>query len=324
MTPKSFPLIAALAMFGGWSAGAAADSPSVVASIGPVHSLVAGVMEGVGTPDLIIAGGASPHVYALRPSEARALNSADVVFWIGPTLESALRRPIGALGDDATVVELMALDGLTLLDLRSHDHDHDHDHDHGHDHDDHHVADHGEIHDHGEGGIDPHIWLDPANAVVMVEAIAETLVSEDPDHGPVYRANADRMRRQLTALTDEVAAIVATVEDRPYIVFHDAYHYFENRFGTAFAGAVTLSPDIPAGAARLRDIRAMMDASGVVCVFREPQFEPRVIDAVIEGTGVAVGVLDPLGADLEPGPGLYPTLVRNLVDNLSDCLRPES
>lgn len=340
--------VALLIGTGSW----AGEAPKVVTSIAPVHSLVAGVMEGVGEPDLLVRGGGSPHSYSLRPSEAQALQQADLVFWIGDDMEVFLRKPLEALAGDAEVVELANAPGIRLLDNREggawegHDHhgeghdDHDHgehaeakhghdDHDHGehahdkHGHDDHDHAEHAhDDHAHGEKNL--HIWLDPHNAKRIVEAAVAELSKQDPAHAARYRSNGEAVLARLDALDEELASTLKSIRELPFIVFHDAYHYFEDRYGLNAAGSITVSPDRAPGAKRLSEIREKVADAGAVCVFSEPQFEPALVDTVVEGTPARTGVLDPLGAEIEPGPDAYETLLRNLANDLRTCLRPSS
>lgn len=290
------------------------------ASIKPVHSLVASVMAGVGTPFLIVQGGGSPHTYSLKPSDAAALKQARVVFWVGETLEVFLAGALETIAENAVVVELSEADGLAPLPLReggvweSHD-DHDDGHERAHD------AGHG---DHAETdahhGFDPHIWLDPQNAQAMVAAITAALSSADPEHADAYAANGAATTARLDALTAEIATILDPVRDRPFIVFHDGYHYFEDRFGLNAAGSITVSPDVQPGAARLMEVRDKVAALGAVCVLTEPQFEPRLVQTVIEGTTARTAMLDPLGADLADGPDLYFDMMLGNARALRDCL----
>lgn len=307
----------------------------VVASIKPVHSLVAAVMEGVGEPELLVKGAASPHAYALRPSEARALEQAKVVFWVGEGMETFLAGPLETLGGNARVVELVKAHDLVELDFReggpfeAHDHGDHEGHDHAHDDDDD-EADHdggdnhaheGHGHEgHDHGAIDMHLWLDPSNAKAFVHEIEEALSAADPDNAATYKTNADALNEKLDALIAETDAALAPVRGRGFVVFHDAYQYFENRFDIQAAGSITVSPEAIPGAQRLTDIRAKVAELGATCIFTEPQFEPRLISVVAEGTQARTGVLDPLGADLEDGPELYFELIRNLTTSLTTCL----
>jgi len=318
-----------------------AEAPRVVASILPVHSLVAGVMDGVGTPNLLVRGGGSPHTYTLRPSEAKALQDAEVVFWIGAEIETFLEKPLEALPRNARIVALHDVRGITLLptreggawdahddghdehhadDRHGRDDDHDEEH-HGRD-DDHHGHEDAGEDDHGHGAHNMHVWLDPANARAMVGAIVATLVDVDPANAEQYRANGLALEDRLTDLDAALARELAPVKGRPYVVFHDAYPYFEKRYGLSPAGSITVDPDRKPSAARLAEIREKIADTGAACVFAEPQFEPAVIATVIEGTNARTGVLDPLGADLAPGPDAYAILMRALAASLKACLAP--
>ncbi|ODS57130.1 MAG: zinc ABC transporter substrate-binding protein [Agrobacterium sp. SCN 61-19] len=333
----------------------ASAAPDVVVSIKPVHSLVASIMKGVGEPSLIVEGAASPHTYSLKPSNARALENADLVFWVGPGLEAFLEKPLEALPKNAKVVELEDAPGLTKLPFReggafeAHDHDEDgeeaHDHGHddhrhgetaeaGHDHDHGHGHDHGHAHeekaaeaghehdhdDHAHGGTDMHLWLDPANAKAMAAEIAKSLVEVDPSNTSTYEANLTAVNAEIDALDTEIAAQLKPVLDKPFIVFHDAYQYFENHYGVRVAGSVTVSPETMPGAERLSTIQAKIKELGAACVFAEPQFEPKLIGVVTEGTQAKSGVLDPEGGALDAGPALYGQLMRNLATSMSTCL----
>jgi zinc transport system substrate-binding protein len=290
----------------------AAPPPDVVVSVKPLHALVAGVMEGVGTPYLLVRGAASPHDFTLRPSDAKALNGAELMVWVGPSLETFLEKPLTALGNGAVKLSLATADGVRVLPSRAggvwEDHDHSHAHDHGHD------------HDHGDTGTDGHIWLDPRNAVAITQAVADNLAKLDPERAATYRANAQKQVAAITALDDELAAQLAPVKDRPFIVFHDAYHYLEDRYALAAAGAITVTPDQRPGAARLSQLRHAIGDAKAVCVFAEPQFEPALVKVLVEGTGVRTGTLDPEGANIPEGPALYPALMRFNAKALVDCL----
>lgn len=302
----AWAVLAAAVWLAGLGATGAAAQPRVVVSIKPLHSLAAAVMEGVGQPTLLIEGAASPHAYALRPSDARALQAAEVVFWAGPSLETFLPRALGSLARKASVVTLLDTPGLRLLPARRGGAWKAEADAHG--------------HGHAEAAYNPHVWLDPRNAVVLARAMAGALGAADPAHAAAYTANAGRLARRLEALDAELAAKLAPYRERPFLVFHDAYAYLEARYGLRAAGALTVNPEQAPGARRVRELRATVRRSGAVCVFTEPQFEPRVIDTLVEGTAARVGVLDPLGAALPAGPGLYESLMRALAANVAACL----
>ena len=308
--------------------GTTLAAPAVVASTKPIHSLVAAVMGDAGTPELIVKGAASPHTYSLRPSDAGALERADIVFWTGHGMELFLADALETLSTNARVVELAEAPGIELLPVReggafeahAHDHEgHDHDHDHD-DHDDHDDHEGHEDHDHAHDEGDMHFWLDPENAKLMVAEIAKVLSETDPDNAAAYAANAEAEQARLDQVQAEIAATLAPVAEKPFIVFHDAYQYFEARFGLEVAGAVTLSPEAMPGAARIDELRARVAELGATCVFAEPNFEPAIVRTIVEGTEAKAGTLDPEGASLTEGPDLYPELLRGLANGLVECL----
>ncbi len=337
---RRLPLtLAAVALLGWGAAGPATadDELRVVASIKPVHSLVSAVMAGVGEPHLIIRGHSSPHTFTMRPSDAAALEEAHIVFMIGDTMETALVEPVNALADNAHVVKLIDAAGLVRRPMREggafEDHDHsshghggmdddaghdDHGHGHGHDdHDDH--AD--DMDDHG--AFDLHVWLDPINGWTLARAIGGALAGVDPANAATYEANVDALLHRLDHLTGEIAQEVAPARGVPFIVFHDGYRYFEDRFGLTAAGSVVVSPERAPGARRIAELQDKLHSLGVVCVFDEPQFDQRIVRTVIEGSDVKTGTVDPIGATIEDGPELYFTLLRNMAASFSNCLSPE-
>ena len=267
----------------------AAAAPNIVVSIKPIHALVAALSDGVTTPTLLMRGAASPHDFALRPSDARRLSQADIVIWVGENLESPLAKSTASIASDATVVTLIDRPEMALLARR-------------------------------RGGADPHLWLDPDNAAAIVTVVEAVLAKIDPGNAATYAANAARLRDDIAALDAELAASLAPVKQTPFAVFHDAYQYFERHFGLNAVGAVTLDPDRPPGARRLAEIRATIGETGARCVFAEPQFRPDLLSIVIEGTDARVAVLDPLGAGLPAGAAAYFALMRGLAASLVECL----
>lgn len=353
----------------GMGAGAAvADVPRVAVDIAPVHSIVAAVMGDLGQPDLIVPPGASPHGYSLRPSEARALDQADLVVWVGHGLTPWLEGPVDALGAGADKIELMELEVTRLLDIRegvafaAHDHDHgdgheaheakadaghdDHGHDdhghgeeakakdehghddHGHDdhghedhaeeagHDDHGHEDHVGHDDHAHGSVDPHVWLDPANAAAWATAIAAKLSEKDPENASTYFTNATAFASDMSALEGDIEAIIAPVRGQSFVVFHDAYHYFEHRFDIEAAGSVSAGDAVAPSAGRMSALQETIEARGATCALTEPQFNPDIINALGD---ITLAEIDPLGAKLTPGPELYGDLMRNLATGLASC-----
>ena len=289
-------------------APAAHAAPQVVASIYPVHSLVSGVMEGVGEPLLLVRGAASPHDYALKPSDAKALANADALFWIGPQLETFLIRPLATVKKGAAVVALAKAPGIALKENREGGAWETDDHSHG------------KEAKHDEDETDMHVWLDPVNAQAMVAAIAETLAAKDPPNAAIYRANGAKVTARLASLNTALAAKLKPVAGVPYVVFHDAYQYFDTRYGLNAIGSVTVSPERQPSAARLRAIRAKIVSLKVRCVFGEPQIKPAILASVMEGLDVNTAVLDPLEQGPNPGPDAYFTGMERLADAHLACL----
>jgi len=314
---------------------AVAEVPSVAVDIPPVHSLVSRVMGELGSPDLVIQPGASPHGYSMRTSEARSLADADIVFFVSDDLTPWLAKARTSLAADADAVELMEVPRTLHLNYRegatfeAHHHDDEaspeHDDAHG-DHDEHHGGDHDEHgghdehHEYAHDGMNPHGWLDPMNAHLWLAAIAESLAAQDPEHAATYRSNAQAGQQELEAMTDALSARLAQVQGTRYIVFHDAYQYFEHRFDAPASGAISLGDASTPSPARIKEIQARVARDNIQCVFREPQYNPALIESVFEGTGVKTSIVfEPLGVGLELGETLYPQLIERLGQGILQC-----
>jgi len=291
----------------------AASDLKVLVSIKPFHSLVSGIMEGVSEPLLLINGNNSPHSYALRPSSAENLQQADLVFWGGDILEGFLTKPIQSLSSRAKLVSLQETAGLRLLPLRSglgwQKHETDSTNDHS-----------AEDETTSTSGTDPHIWLDPYNAKIISAKIVEILTAMDPQNAQSYRINGEKYGLRLELLDRKLKAEMTKVAETPYMVFHDAYQYFEKRYQLNVIGAVTLHLGYGSSVRRLKTVRKTIKKEKIRCIFSEPQFSPKLLQTVTAGTNVKQGTLDPLGAGLESGPELYFTLLNNLSHNISSCL----
>lgn len=300
---------------------AGAEPPRVATDVAPVHAIVAAVMAGIGAPHLLVPPGASEHSYALRPSDAAALDAADLVVWVGPELTPWLAAPLATLAGDASLLTLTKAPGLRLAPARAggafeaHAHG-GRDEDAGHDDE----PDGDGRAEAGHGAVDPHVWLDPDNAAAIAAAAAEALAAADPAHAETYRANAAAFAAETAALSAEVEARVAPLRGRPYVVFHDAYRYFEDRFGLPATGAIAATDAEAPSPARLAEIRALVEGAGAACVFAEPQFDPKLVATIVEGTKARPGTLDAVGFGLEPGPGLYPALIARMAEGLAACL----
>jgi zinc transport system substrate-binding protein len=307
---------------------AAANPPKVVVDIAPIHSLVAQVMDGVASPVLLIQPEASPHSYSLRPSEAKALSEARVVFWMSEGLTPWLKNSLANLASSATKVEMLEIEGTTLHDYRegatfeAHDHHDDHNNEaqvsEDHHDEDHHDKDHTSGHHHD--GDDPHAWLDPVNAKVWVKAIARVLSEQDAVNAKTYQQNAEKTVAKLDELITSIHQQTQSLKGIKFIVFHDAYQYFEQRFGVTASGAISLGDASDPSPARIAEIRDTVQRLGVTCVFTEPQFNPNMVKTVFEGTSVnTIGVMDPLGASIEVGKSHYPMLLNTMITSLSQC-----
>ena len=316
----------------------------VVTTIKPVHSLVSGVMDGVSNPTLIIEGSNSPHNFSLKPSHAKMLEEADIVFWIGEDLESFMEKPLNSLAKNAVQISFMDLKSIKKLKFREmNDHD-DHDDHHGHedeheghddhdndghkddDHDDHGHDDHhgheseddDSSHDgHNHGEFDAHIWLDPVNAKVMISEIAHELSELDPSNKSNYEKNAEKMISSMDDLINRVSTIVP--KNPSFIVFHDAYQYFENRFNIKFAGALTLNPEVLPGAKQIAEIQELIEHDSVKCIFSELQYNPKIIEMLSADMKISTSILDPLGAEIDKGPKMYNNLILQIANSLKDC-----
>ena len=281
---------------------------SIVASIKPVHALVAGVMGDLGTPHLLLAAPTSAHHFTLKPSQARALQNADIVFWIGPGMEQPLTKALATLAADAQSVALDDSAGLVLFDFDDDGHD-----------------DHGtkDKHDgHGGHGINPHIWLDPFNAQVMLGLIADHLGKADPVNARAYQANADAMRQTFAQLQIDIARQLAPFAESEFLVLHDAHIYFERRFGMRAHAAITTEPDVMPTAAKIKKLRHDLESHPMDCIFGEPFLGQKAVRLTAEGSDIRIGQLDPLGSQLPAGASLYADLLKSYAAAFKACLAP--
>jgi len=309
MAGIAFPVVCAA------TAAAQNADVKIVVTIKPIHSLVAQLTDGVAEPVLLVDGAASAHSFALRPSQVRAVSTADLFIRVSERLEPFTGRLIRSLPTSVSTVTLVDAPGVKLLEQRAHlDFEaHDHVHDHRHDHAAPHAAD-----------ADSHIWLDPDNAKAIGAYLRDVLAQKYPQHAERFASNYARLAAGVDQLTHELAAATASLKRRPFVVFHDAYQYFDHRFGLNAVGSITVSPEVKPSAKRLNELRSKIRALGAACVFAEPQFQPGLVAAVIEGTNARSGTLDPEGRMLEAGPDLYATLMRDLASGLKGCLQPRA
>ena len=289
-TMKKIHLISTLIGLLAFSTLAKADL-KVVTSIKPIHSLAGYIMDGVGSPGLIVDGYNSPHSFQLKPSHAKMLEQADIIFWIGEDLENFLEKPLATIAKKAEKIELLEINDIKKLKFRERNIFEEHD-------------------DHGHGEYDPHIWLDPINAKVILSEITKHLIENDSKNAPTYKSNLAKALAKIDKLIIDV--ITETNTELSYVVFHDAYQYYENRFNVNILGAMTINPDVMPGAEQIHEIHEVIEHDNVSCILSEPQFNPDIIKSIAKDTNVKTGVLDPLGANLKPGKDLYFDLIRNM------------
>ncbi|MEW8156910.1 MAG: zinc ABC transporter substrate-binding protein [Candidatus Thiodiazotropha endolucinida] len=297
-------------------AGNANGALNVVVSLKPVHSLLASLMQDVAEPRLLLDDNQSPHGMSLKPSQIRMLNEADLIVWVGASLESALSHLLQRQSFEATIFSLLETPDLRLLPIRNRREWHSHGH----------PDDHKESHPDQAMNptmLDNHIWLSPDNAAAMVRHLTQKLIELDNDHSAVYRKNSRDLLNRLNTFDNVIRTKLKPVANTPYIVFHDAYQYFETHYGMHTVGTVNITPDQLSGARHIHRLRQTIEQRGARCLFTEPQFEPRLAHTLVEGLGVKIGELDPLGEQLPPGPDCYFLLMRGLTDNLLNCLSGE-
>ncbi|MGE3320109.1 MAG: zinc ABC transporter substrate-binding protein [Candidatus Berkiella sp.] len=286
-------------------------APSVAVTLKPVHSLVASVMAGVAEPALLLPDGASPHTFSLKPSTLKTLKEADLIVWVGPSLETFMVKPLSSLNPAYGVIEIQSLQDLLKLPLRegrewqhsdpedSHEHEHDHSHD----------------------GFDPHVWLSNANAQAIVKATEQRLSKHDPEHAKQYQSNAQKTLKQLQALKKTLQAELAPVQSEPFLVYHDGYQYFENDYDLKAVGTMVLNPHIPLSAHGLAQIKELINTHGIKCVFKETEFNEHVIQKSLGDLPIRIQELDPLGVHIQQGPQHYEKTLLQLGKTLQECLQ---
>jgi zinc transport system substrate-binding protein len=321
--------------------------PVIVTSIKPVSMVVAAIAGDKAEIQQIVSSTASPHDFAMRPSDLKKIINADTVVWVGESLERFLEKPLENAGKEDSSIEWLALDGMALHNFaKEHhhedeseeahdDHDHeahdDHDHeehgDHDHEaHDDHDHEAHGD-HDEHEGheghhhdGVDPHVWLSPDNARILAKAVTTRLVSLDSANAKYYKDNLASFEKGLSAKDAEIRSALNKVNKVPYIVFHDGYSYFEQHYGLSHAGEITVSPERKPGAKKVAEIRHEIQENKVQCVFSEPQFSPAIVKTLLEGSDVKTAPLDPLGSKVKMGTNAYFSFLDSLSGQFLSCL----
>ncbi len=281
------------------------DIRQVVATIAPIHSLVQMVLGETTDADLLVSNGASVHDFHLKPSQRKLILKADLVFMIDPHFETFLQKQTGING----FVSLSKSADIDLLEKRKNEHWGEHHHSHG-------------LDVHTAHPVDYHVWLNPLNALKMVESIKLSLISAYPEDAEVFEKNALDAKDSLTSLDRNLQVLLEPIKEQPYIVFHDAYGYFESRYGLNGVGSILLNPEVPPSAKQITYIRQKIRDSNAVCVFSEKQFSDKLVDTVTEGIEINRAVLDPLGAaqNTVGNTYAYAETVQTLASTIADCL----
>lgn len=308
-----------------------AKSPKVVASIGPIHSIASAIMNGVGEPHLIIRPGDSAHHFHLRPSDVRALSEADHIFWIGPELEVFLTKPISALSNNHASRPLDDLHGLKKLKPRqlkewkieeyheeeNSEHSKKHS-DHSEKHEDH-SEKHSEHSEHSEH-VDMHLWMDPDNALIMAEFIATTLINSDKDNQEIYRNNLGIFTNEINSISDNINKSLKEKSSQEFLLNHDAFQYFEARYGLKSIGSVTLYHDQKPGAAHIRDLKTRIDEQDVSCFLSTAKASDALLETLFDTKPIKSVASDPLGGQFPAGRDQYLQMIRSTAEQLADCL----
>jgi len=305
----------ALCLVGLCSSTAECKTPQVAVTLKPIHSLVASVMDGVAEPTLLLPDGASPHTFSLKPSTLKTLKEASLIVWVGPSLETFMVKPLSSLTPSFGVIEIQSLPDLVKLPLRegrewqhndpedSHQHEHEHQHQHSH------------------GDFDPHVWLSNANAQAIVKATAKRLAEKDPEHANIYAANAQKTLKQLRELKTHLQAQLAPLQSEPFLVYHDGYQYFEKDYDLKAVGTMVVNPHVPLSAHGLAEVKELIQKRGVKCIFKETEFNERVIEKSLGNLPIQIKELDPLGVQIAKGPKHYEQTLLQLGNTLQECLQ---
>lgn len=307
---RLFPALALLLITFPLSLAAQADV-RVLTSIKPLQLIAAAVQDGVGQPDVLLPPGASPHHYALRPSDVRRVREAELLYWIGPDLESFLPRVLA--GRDKPSVAVQDVPGMSLRHFGDSHAEHA-------EHDDHAPAADQHDHAHRPGSLDAHLWLQPANARVIASKIAADLAQADPANAARYQANAEAFGERLDALDQRLKARLNGLAGKPYFVFHEAYDYFEAAYGLKHAGVFSVLGEVQPGAQHVAAMRERLQQVGPSCVFSEPPLRPRLAQTLSAGLPVTLAELDAMGGTLPVDAKGYEALLANLAGELAGCL----
>ncbi|MDC1134294.1 zinc ABC transporter substrate-binding protein [Alphaproteobacteria bacterium] len=294
----------------------ASETKGVITTIQPINALVNAVIGNTGGSTSLIPSEVSPHEFKLKPSDVKSLQNGNIIFYISSHLESSITKVFKNLPKNIKIVNLMEETGVNHLAIR--DNEEWERHDHHDDHDKHAKKD--DHHDDHDKEDDVHIWLDPDNAIKIIQKVNKELSLLFPENSQIYNKNATDIINKITELKREIKEELLSIKDKPYIVFHDAYQYFEKVFGLNAVGSIALEDDVATSPKQISYIRNKIIKSNVSCVFQEPQFDSKLVKTVVEGTDAKIGTLDPLGVDIANKKDFYLQLIRNMSKSLKECL----
>jgi zinc transport system substrate-binding protein len=285
--------------------GSAHAEVKVLTSIKPLQLIATAVQDGVAIPEVLLPPGASPHNYALRPSDVRKVQSVDLMYWIGPDMEGFLPRVLN--GRTLPSVAVQDLPGMKLRRFAEDSHSHAEDAD---EHD----------HDHRPGSLDAHLWLSPINARVIAAKMAADLSAADPANAARYQSNLKAFDERLDALDLRLKKRLAGIEGKPYFVFHEAFDYFEDAYGLKHTGVFSVAAEVQPGAQHVAAMRARLQEVGKTCVFSEPPLRPRLAETLVAGLPVKLAELDALGGYTPATAQGYEQVMEKLGNDLAGCL----
>ena len=299
----------------------ASETTGVITTIQPINSLVSSVIGNTGKTISLIPSQVSPHEYKLKPSDIKKLQNANIIFFVSHHLETRMTKVFKNLPKNIKIINLMENSGIKNLAIRDNQAWERNDHQHKNEVKDRHYKyskKHND-HNHYEKEDDVHIWLSPDNAVKIIQKVNKELSLIFPENDQIFKQNANQMITKIKQLKIELKNELSSIRDKPYVVFHDAYQYFENRFGVSSAGALTLNPDVLPGAKQIDAIQDLIQDKNIKCIFSEPQYNPKIIETLAADMKISTGIMDPLGAFIDQGPEMYQNLILDIANSLKDC-----
>ena len=260
----------------------------VTATIRPLHSIAAAIMEGVGAPKLLLAKSHTAHHANLRPSQAKILSQSDLILWIGPQMENFLTSSINILGKNSTIVNMMQQEEIVLLKLPN-------------------------------GTIDGHIWLSLSNTASIARIIKQALSAKDPLNAGKYASNLVLFEGKLKKLTDELDRFIDFSRRKNFLIFHDALGYLEEQFNFNTRSILQGNEELNLSAKQISAAGKLATSGKYQCLIIEPNSRATAITQIARQAGMAIGVADPIGINIKPGPNLYSMMMLNLVQAIINC-----